>query len=77
MGLHLAPVPLAGSACDLIIGINKGDAWDIVSGSIFLAFETVTFGFGHYIAAGSKVGKKSIKNFYRVFQTFKNIKKVV
>lgn len=64
----MTPVPLVGSACDLINGINKGDVGEIIFGSVFLVVDTLTFGLGHYIGAGSKVGKKSVSELARRVQ---------
>ena len=52
--LGLTLVPGAGSACDLISGIKKGDTVDIIAGGAFLALDFVSFGAGSLIKSGAK-----------------------
>ena len=56
-GLDLTPIPFAGSACTLGNGIRNGDVGDIVIGGLFMAFDAITFGQGHYVKGVSAAAK--------------------
>ena len=61
IALDYTPVPGAGSACDLIVSIQKDSAVDIALSSAFLTLDLTTFGMAKYAKIASKSKSSNFK----------------